>query len=31
MAAGVERAREVLAAGAGMATLEALRGFGRNA
>jgi anthranilate phosphoribosyltransferase len=30
MAAGVERAREVLAAGAGMATLAALRGFRRE-
>ncbi|HUF77479.1 MAG TPA: anthranilate phosphoribosyltransferase [Thermoanaerobaculia bacterium] len=30
MAAGVERARELLATGAGMATLEALRGFGRS-
>ena len=30
MEAGVERARELLASGAGMATLEALRGFGRG-
>jgi len=29
--AGVDRARQVLASGAGLTKLEALRGFGRDA